>query len=81
MNMKCVFIFPAKFFWIKFSFREEFNNLLSQLYMYSYEKNQILMKLEFSQQIFEESTIVTFHEKRSAVAESFPTDRRTWISR
>jgi len=47
------------------------------MYMDSYEKYQILMKLEFSRQIFEESTIVRFHDMRSLVAESFHTDRRT----
>jgi hypothetical protein len=35
------------------------------------------MKLEFSPQIFEESTIFRFHEIRCLVAESFHTDRRT----
>jgi hypothetical protein len=43
------------------------NNLLLQMYMESYEKYHILMKLEFSRQIFEESTIVRFHEMRSLV--------------
>jgi hypothetical protein len=35
--------------------------------MDSYEKYHILMKLEFSRQIFVESKIVRFHEMRSLV--------------
>jgi hypothetical protein len=31
------------------------------MYVESYEKYQILMELEFSRQIFEESIIVRFH--------------------
>ena len=79
MNTKLCFDFLYKFCMKIFSFWEELSKMWSKMNIGLHVQYSILLKYEFSLQIFEKHRISNFLQIRPVGAELFPvTDGQTW---
>jgi len=74
-NIKCVFWFSLQIYLKHFSFQKEGSEILSSIYKHLHIKCQsscqILIKFEFSWQIFETSIKIKFHQNLSSGSQVF----------